>query len=166
MTKEISALFDGELEEHEAPLAWKAIKADSGLPRKWRDYQLIGDALRGERDLAGDICKQVMRGLEDEPVVFAPRPRKPAAWPRALMAAAASLAGVAVVGWLALAQRPSPEEPAVLAQSKPAAAAVARPTAAPPMQEYLLAHQASAPGLHLQGGTQHIRTVSVAGGGQ
>jgi hypothetical protein len=34
------------------------------------------------------------------------------------------------------------------------------------MQEYLLAHQANAPGLHLQGGAQHIRTVSAVGKGQ
>jgi hypothetical protein len=34
------------------------------------------------------------------------------------------------------------------------------------MQEYMLAHQANAPGLYLQGGAEHIRTVSVVGIGK
>jgi hypothetical protein len=78
---------------------------------------------------------------------------------------AASVAGIAVVGWLALAPQLKANDMAALAKvtPQPVAAAAAAAPATAGIQEYVLAHQANAPGLHLQGGTQHIRTVSVVG---
>jgi sigma-E factor negative regulatory protein RseA len=164
MTKELSALLDGELEMHEEPGLWAALKADPHLREKWQNYKLIGDAIRAERDLACDITSGVMRDLAEEPVVFAPRAKRGATWSSAIMAMAASVAGIAVVGWLALTPQLPGGESAALAQARyvPAAAVPLPPNSAG-LQEYVLAHQANAPGLHLQGGTQHIRTVSVVG---
>ncbi len=165
MTKELSAMFDGELEIHEEAGLWAALKAEPRLRNKWQTYKLIGDAIRDERNLARDITDGVMRELADEPVVLAPQARRVSTWSSAVMAMAASVAGIAVVGWLALTPQLQGGEQAALAQAKQApAAAVAPPPTSPGMQEYVLAHQANAPGLHLQGGTQHIRTVSVVGG--
>lgn len=170
MTKELSALLDGEIEQHEIPVLWSTLKIDPELRTSWGDYQLIGDALRGEASLSSDITSRVMRGLAAEPTVLAPRPTtKPNAWQRSVLAMAASVAGIAVVGWLALSQQPPARDPSTLARLEPPArVAVAQSvaTSSPGMQEYLLAHQANAPGLHLQGGAQHIRTVSAVGRGQ
>lgn len=166
MTKELSALLDGELEVHEEAGLWISLKADPHLREKWQNYKLIGDAIRDERGLACDITSGVMRELADEPVVIAPRTKRAPKWSSAIMAMAASIAGFAVVGWLALTPQLHGGEQTASAQLKVKAAPVA--VVAPPsnsagIQEYVLAHQANAPGLHLQGGTQHIRTVSVVG---
>jgi sigma-E factor negative regulatory protein RseA len=170
MTKELSALLDGEIEQHETPALWSALKADGQLRTSWGEYQLIGDALRGEGNLSSDITSRVMDRLSDEPVVLSPRPtRQPNSWQRSGLAMAASVAGIAVVGWLALSQQPPVSARASLARLErpaPPAGVVAMTAAASGMQEYLLAHQANAPGLHLQGGAQHIRTVSAVGKGQ
>lgn len=168
MTKEMSALFDGELEQHEGTALWRAMKSDSLLRHKWSHYQLISDVMREEGNLARDITGKVMCALSDEPVVFAPPAKRTSGRLGSLMALAASVAGVAVVGWLALAQRPPANEPFWLTRSERVTPppVVARAVSAPGMQEYMLAHQASAPGLHLPGGAQHIRTVSAVGGGQ
>jgi len=170
MTKELSALLDGELEQHEIQQLWSALKAEPRLRGVWTDYRLVGDTIRGEAKLSADITARVMARLADEPVVLAPhRSKTPNSWQRPVLALAASLSGVAVVGWLALAQQPPVREPATLArleQRSPAPVAVADTTTSNGMQEYLLAHQANAPGLHLPGGAQHIRTVSAVGNGQ
>jgi sigma-E factor negative regulatory protein RseA len=164
MTRELSALLDGELEVHEEPGFWAALKADPRLREKWQNYKLIGDAIRAERDLACDITSGVMHELAEEPVVFAPRTKRGPTWSSAIMAMAASVAGIAVVGWLALVPQLPGGEPAALAQAKHTpTAVVAVPSSSSGIQEYVLAHQANAPGLHLQGGTQHVRTVSVVG---
>lgn len=165
MTKELSALLDGELEVHEEAGLWISLKADPHLREKWQNYKLIGDAIRDERSLACDITSGVMRELADEPVVFAPRTKRVPTWSSAIMAMAASVAGIAVVGWLALTPQLHGGEQTASAHLKAAPVAVVAPPAnSAGIQEYVLAHQANAPGLHLQGGTQHIRTVSVLGG--
>ena len=166
MTKELSALLDGELEMHEEPTLWVAMRANPHLRENWQSYKLIGDAIRNEPGLACDITAKVMRDLANEPVVLAPRTKPARKWSNAIMAMAASVAGVAVVGWLALVQHLQTGEAAPqlarISKQAPVAAAPA-PVPAQGMQEYVLAHQANAPGFHLQGGTQHIRTVSAAG---
>lgn len=161
MTPELSALLDGELESHEARGIIAALKEEESLRLAWRDYQLVGDALRGEVRLATDVTAGVMDRLAAEPVVLAPRPWTGGGWQRSLMALAASLAGVAVVSWLAFApQEPGPTAVARSEQAAPPAKLAANGSGE--MREYLAAHQAYAGGLQFQGGTQHIRTVSMA----
>lgn len=162
MTKELSALFDNELEVHEEPALWVALKAEPHLRERWQNYKLIGDALRDEQNLACDITGDVMRALADEPVILAPQKKRATTWSSAIMAMAASVAGIAVVGWLALGPQFKDNELPVLAKAPSQTTAVSAPQAdSAGIQEYVLAHQANAPGLYLQGGTQHIRTVSV-----
>lgn len=173
MKNEVSALFDGELEEHEAQSALSALHGDGDLRATWDDYQTIGAALRREDRLDTGLTARVMAGLEHDVTVLAPHPR-PTAWQRPLMALAASVAGIAVVGWVAFSPQmsPAPAGPGHLASNPStqvaAAATVASvaPTARREMQEYLVAHQAHVPSSQVMGGTQNIRTVSVAGGDQ
>jgi len=164
MRIELSALVDGETESQVTRAVLSAVKSDGALRDAWNEYHLIGDVLRGEPELGGDITSAVMERLIEEPVVLAPSPRRQSNLLRPLAALAASVAGVAVVGWLALSPQVSPPQ-AIIAKVETSAHRP-DPMAASDMQEYLLAHQANAPGLRLQGGRQQIRTVSVVEGGR
>jgi sigma-E factor negative regulatory protein RseA len=163
MKSELSALLDGEMEQHQSRALFSALKSDGTLRDAWADYQLIGDALRAEPGLDCDITSRVMSSLADEPVILAPARRRQASWRGSALALAASAAGVAVVGWLALAPQLAPRELPVLARADLPAPTIVTVAAQQGMQEYLMAHQTNAPGLHMQGGTQHIRTVSATG---
>jgi len=72
---------------------------------------------------------------------------------RYALAAAASLAAVALVGWLAFA--PAPQS--AVAQAQPGALSVSLPDAA---NDYLLAHQGFSPRMSLQGMAPYVRTVA------
>lgn len=166
MKTRLSGLVDGELDARDAQVVLEAVKRDAELRERWHHYLLIGDALRGGGTLHRDITGQVMAALEDEPVVLAPRRRQE--WPRTVLALAASVAGVALVSWVALGPRneenpPAPELAAAAAPMQVSAQAPAQP-AAGDMQEYLAAHQAQAGSLRFRGGTENIRTVAVRGG--
>jgi sigma-E factor negative regulatory protein RseA len=183
MKTKLSGLMDGELAEHEAHVVFAALRDDPELRNHWQEYQLIGDALKGERNLNVELTGSVMAALEAEPTVLAPRSSSPRreAWRRNLMALAATLAGVAVVGWLALgsSQSPQPENVALNAPAQLAvatarnegAALAVRDTGAVPavrqasvdMQEYLIAHEAQSSLLEFRGGAEHIRTVAAVG---
>lgn len=165
MKAELSALLDGELEQHLAQPLFAAVRARQELRDTWGDYGLIGDALRLEPLLDRDVTARVMCALDEEPTVLVPfRRDRRNAWPRAVMALAASVAGVGVVSWLAWGSFPgmSPAPTLALATAPVLRAVpVKSEETARGMREYLLAHQVNAPGLHMQGGAQHIRTVSA-----
>ena len=172
MNNELSAFLDGEAEEHEIDSLFAAMRTDGELRRQSAVFCLIGDALRDEDHLECDMLAGVMRAVAEGPVVVAPRARPRSAL-RPMLAMAASAAGVAVVGWLAIA--PRLDEPAlpVLARHevvlpKPAALAAAQVAANDQMmrsnmQEYLVAHQASVSGLQVPSPAGHIRPVSAVG---
>jgi sigma-E factor negative regulatory protein RseA len=77
---------------------------------------------------------------------------------RFAFAAAASLAAVALVGWLAFA--PQPEAPAPLAQLRPAIPPMVNVPLPSAANDYLLAHQGFSPRVSLQGMAPYVRTVS------
>lgn len=163
MKTRISALMDGELEQHEIAETLQALRRSEELRAEWRDGQLIGAALRGERKLDFDITARVMSAIDMEPTVMAPAPRSVAGWQRPVLALAASAAGVAVVAWLALASgdQSMPAGAGSLAAAKPPMLAQSQST--PRLQEYLVAHQAYAPSGVIGGGARNIRTVAAAG---
>ncbi len=98
----ISALADGELAENELAKALDALRDDHTLQTSWSHYHLISDALHGnlESRVAVDLHTRVSRALEHEPTVLAPQ-RKQRPWLRhvAGLAVAASVSGVAVIGF-------------------------------------------------------------------
>lgn len=124
---EISALFDGELETHEVR---SAIHVSLNDNERWRIYSLVGDGLRGEPGDSRDITACVMARIATEPVVLAPGKLVPRQRTHPFLALAASVAGVAVVGWLALTSKPAIEAPAQFA----AAAAPPQVALAPPLR--------------------------------
>lgn len=163
MKNRLSGLMDGEIEAQEAAAALDAVKGDAELRDRWRHYQVIGDALKGERALDRDITPRVMAALRDEPVVMAPRRREHGGWPRVLLAMAATVAGVAFVGWVALGPQTGQRLNEQVAAAPASPAKAGDPATAPDMHEYLVAHQAQAGSLQLRGGTENIRTVAVSG---
>lgn len=185
---EVSALFDGELEDHEVRAAIKGCLND---PQHWHAYALISDGLRGECPATHDMTASVMARIGEEPVVLAPRNLKRSARHHPLLALAASVAGVAVVGWLALTgnpQAPVSDNPLAAASNRmnlavsPALTFVKTPVSpsgpslatAPEkpativsqgdFNEYLLAHHAQAATLRLGDSTKQVRTVALGMG--
>jgi sigma-E factor negative regulatory protein RseA len=173
MKVKISALMDGELDAHELGEPMSALGRDDEAFETWRTYHLISDALQGRAMLANDCLRRVVARLAEEPALLAPlpaqvvRPERPR-WfvPSAL---AASVAAVALVGWMAFApQQNSGPLLAPVAKAPQPAQVAARAPQAPvrlPMtaatRDYLLAHQALSPRNSLQGMAPFVRSVSA-----
>jgi sigma-E factor negative regulatory protein RseA len=166
MKDRLSALMDGELDDKSAAELIAALGRDREAVQTWRTYQLISDAMRQSRLLSEGFTARVAERLAAEPAILAPRALQPEPRRWYALSAAASLAAVALVGWLAFAPQPSltPQvapAPAPLAKlqgvvdTKPAI--VPLPSAA---NDYLLAHQGFSPRVSLQGMAPYVRTVA------
>jgi len=165
MKPKISALMDGELEQREARGALDALLAEGDARDGWRRYHLIGDLMRESQPLSAGFAARVADRIAQEPTVLAPaRVRAQATkMPLWALSAAASLAAVALVGWVAF----GPVEEAQVVQSAPQVVAKQEaspvvPQVAPPAgaNDYLLAHQGYSPRNSLQGAAPYVRTVS------
>jgi sigma-E factor negative regulatory protein RseA len=160
MNDRISALMDGEADDKSAAQTIDALGRDRDALQTWRTYHVIGDALRGGRQLSEGFTARVAQRLAAEPTVLAPR-RMRTESPRlfTLSAAAASVAAVAFVGWMAFGTQPQ-VAPAPIAQVQAPAeklVIVPRPSAA---NDYLLAHQGFSPRVSLQGMAPYVLTVA------
>lgn len=119
MTQELSSLMDGELEGPEAERAIRGCCGSEDLKQKWQAYHLIGEAMRGEGPCRRASTERIMAALRQEPTVLAPRRPLSTAAGRVAFAAAASVATVAVVGWIGMQDRATSAGP-VLARQVPA----------------------------------------------
>ncbi|MBS0347290.1 MAG: sigma-E factor negative regulatory protein [Proteobacteria bacterium] len=172
MKEKVSALLDGALDEHATARMFDSLKRDGALRREWENYCLIGDLLRDEQVLSSDFTRNVMLCLDDEPTVLAPPKREiGGGWVRHVMPIAASVMGVAAVGWVAMALNGSgPDALQIARTSKAPVAAVALDQTRAPAKlvansdtserEYLFAHQAMAPSAAMPGVALYVRTVS------
>lgn len=173
MKEQVSALMDAQLSDPECNGCMARLKSDDELREAWDMYHLIGDALRGHT--GAGLPAAFDERLAAEPTVLAPRPdatrqpRRSTTW--YALSAAASVAAVAAVGWMAL--------PLLNPSAPPAAVAtvVAPPSAPPTMAstatpvpiahgvgDYLLAHQRFSPSSAMAGMAPYARTVSEDGG--
>jgi sigma-E factor negative regulatory protein RseA len=171
MKEKISALMDGELEGKAAAELIDELERGGEALDAWRTYHLVSDAMRDTQLLSAGFTDRVVQRLAAEPTVLAPKklhfgaqqePRRRFATPAA---AAASLAAIGLVGWLAVAPQHQLAPPGTpIAQVvQPALEAkkpvmVPLPTATP---DYLLAHQGFSPRISLQGMSAYARTVSA-----
>ena len=167
--EKLSQLMDGELGEHESRLQIRRLEQDGELVQTWATYHLIRDVLRDEAGIGAGFAQRVCERLQHEPAVVAPHTRLVARVVRHPLPIAAAVAGVAIVGWLALSQPPPVAKPPSLMTesaappaSKEVARAVPRPLAPADgqMSEYLLAHQEYSPTTAMQGVASYVRTVS------
>lgn len=176
MNERISALIDGHFDTdgHGEDMLGTVARSESSRAL-WSRYALIGDAIRGEPSLEVDLTAAVMAKLDEEPTVLAPvavvreRQRTQGMWQR-LLPVAASVMGVAAVGWVALKMNTQEAEPVVAAiNTTPAAvktvvaevtpeerARVNRDTA---LRAFVLAHQGTVGGA-LPGVAPYVRTVA------
>ncbi|MDD3354114.1 sigma-E factor negative regulatory protein [Zoogloea sp.] len=172
MKEKVSALLDGALDEVASARMLDSLKRDGALRKEWDSYCLIGDALREEAPLSSDFTSKVMLSLQDEPVVLAPVSREGSrGWITHLMPIAASVMGVAAVGWVAMVLNGNSQGPVQIAGAPKAPVSVA--AAAPVLKsgvvpvnaevsdrEYLFAHQSLAPSPGMPGVAHYVRTVS------
>lgn len=176
MKDRLSALLDGDLDERSMGSVLDCLRSDPSLRQDWRSYCLIGDCLRGERSGHPGFVDRVMAGLDDEPTVLAPQaaePRPARTRRQAMLAVAASVAGVAAVGLIAAtlhSERASQVvAPSTLAMQRlvaqPALAgrggdgARSAPAAEVGLREYVFAHQGIGGG-PMPTAVQYVRAVS------
>jgi sigma-E factor negative regulatory protein RseA len=174
MKAKISALMDGELDAHELSEPMSALGQDADAFETWRTYHLISDALQGRAMLANDCLRRVSARLADEPTLIGPLPADVARPQRARWfvpsALAASVAAVALVGWMAFSPQQSTGPLLVPVAKAPQPAQVAARAAPPapvrlPMtaatRDYLSAHQALSSRNSLQGMAPFVRSVAA-----
>ena len=161
MKARISELLDDELESREAAGPLDALRAEGEARSTWRCYHLIGDAMRDTRMLSPGFARRVAARLAQEPTVIAPvrRAAAPQRQRWQFLSAAASVAAVALVGWVAFAPQQSGTE---IARGSPAQIPAAAAQVPPPAtaDDYLYAHQGQSPRNSLQGVAPYVRTVS------
>ena len=164
MSENISRLMDGEVDEQEFARICADLKSPDAM-NAWVCYHVIGDSMRGTRDVSPRLTKRVCAALAAEPTMLSPgaqRGRKAqvatAAW-----AVAASIAAVTVVGWTAFSMVDSP--PTAVARARDAATVRAAQLKAPAElpADYLIAHQEYSPSTAIQGMGPYLRAVAVTG---
>jgi sigma-E factor negative regulatory protein RseA len=158
MKENLSAWMDGELGDQQLRQLPQQLKRDAGLRGNWDCYHLIGDALRGVQ--GPDLCAKICARLDAEPTVLAPQRRSTAEKLRWIaLSAAASIAAVAFVGWMALS---GVQQDSVQIAAMPAAEVIkqAAVPAGEVANDYLLAHQRYSPSNAMQGVAPYVRTVS------
>lgn len=172
---ELSALMDGELEDHEISALFNA---SSGLERQdhWDRYTMIGDCMRKEPHISRDLTPDIMAKIREEPVVLAPTMSRSRTLRHPALALAASLAGVAVVGWLAwtgigketgpmaspLAVLPAPSFSVARNSSQDSLSPTNTPIARRgDFSEYLVAHSIQSSPFRIGEAARHVQTVSM-----
>jgi len=160
MNEELSRLMDGDLTDAEIERVVGECRRPD-LLKAWACYHLIGDVLRGTPGPSSYVANRVLRALETEPTVLAPKlrnMRSAASW---AWAAAATVAAVTVVGWTAVSLTQTPGT--AIAKAREAAtvtAAQLRPQVLP--QDYVLVHQEYSPATAIQGVRPYLRAVSAS----
>ncbi len=173
MKDKLSAMLDGDLDDHSCAPVLDRIERDPELKAQWETYCLIGDVLRGEPRHGGGLTARVMANIESEPTVLAPSPRRQApendALSRVLMPIAASVMGILAVGWVAHTLYSQPQDGVSFAgaaapiQAVEASLAQVRLVAAErldPHREYVFLHQAMNAGGPIPRVIHHVRTVT------
>ncbi len=166
MKAEISALLDDELDAYSVNRSLDALRRDSALRETWQTYHLIGDALRRSPEISTDFSAKLLARLTQEPVVLAPGAMAPPKKNRMRYAfpLAASVMGVAAVGWVA--QSLNNPQSMQLTVARPASQHAPLASSSPPtaqngaLKEYLVAHQAYSPSGRMQSVAPYVRTVS------
>jgi sigma-E factor negative regulatory protein RseA len=166
----ISALMDGELDEHPAQREIALLKNDPELRERWDTFHLVGDALRGEPMISAGFSAAFAQRLAAEPTVLAPRrtSRQAKRVTTYALSAAASVSAAALVAWVAM-SGPNADTMVAGSGSEGRAGVAGGPAAAIPasvstdgtMNEYFLAHQGFSPSTAIQGLAPYIRTVSA-----
>lgn len=159
MTDRISLLADGELDDFEVEDVCRQMKRPDAVAT-WVCYHVIGEALRGECRIAPGFAGRFAGRLAAEPTVLAPAAAKSRPLPT-VWAAAATVAAVSVVGWIAWTT--IEVSPTAVARAREAAtvrAAQVRPPIVP--ADYLVAHHEYSPTAPIEAIGPALRAASAA----
>ena len=159
--EEVSLLVDGELDADRVDRVCHGLRELPAV-ETWVCYHVIGDALRGSSAIMPGFAARFATRLAAEPTVLSPPRRGPA--PAAIAwAAAATVAAVSVVAWVAMTTLPIGDAslPAALATARQAASVRAADTRPAVDNEYLLVHQEYSPTTAIQGARPYLRAVAA-----
>ena len=165
MESRISALADGELDHEEMNAILLSAREHPELQQKWNMYHLIGDSLRQTSSLSPDFTARIAGQLAKEPTVLAPRKILQNRTPLVALSAAASIAAVSLVAWVALQFNHESGQDATAI----AVVAEANTTSASSeinVNGYLAAHQEYSPAVQLPRHYQHASLEKSRDGGR
>ena len=160
MAEEISRWMDGEAGDEQIDVVYARLKHADGMDA-WVCYHVIGDTLRGSSGVSPGFSTRFAARLATEPTVLAPQPKPERGVAAYAWAAAAGVAAVSLVGWVAFGTLDS--ERAAMAKAGEAItvrAAQLKPQTVP--ADYLLAHQEYSPTTQIQGIGPYLRAVSTS----
>lgn len=163
--EKISAFVDGEIDAAEARGQIGRLKESAELRAAWETYHLIGDTLRGERQviMPRSFTESVRARLATEPTVLAPRSGRilRSTVGRFALPVAASACGMALVAWLALFNNPfAPGRENVAKAPAPVHATATQLAADRQFNEYLWAHRQVSSSTPVPSVPEYVQTVS------
>lgn len=156
MESRISALTDGELDHEEANAILLSAGEQPEVQQKWNMYHLIGDSLRQTSPFSPDFNVRFAGQLAKEPTVLAPRRFLQQRRPLIALSAAASVAAVSLVAWVAL--QFNHESGLGAANTVVAEASTASASSEINVNGYLAAHQEYSQAVHLP---RHYQRASL-----
>lgn len=159
MGEDISRLMDGEFEDEQFDVVVGRLKRPEGMDA-WVCYHVIGDTLRGANVVAPGFSRRFAARLAAEPTVMAPQAAasRPVTY---VWAAAAGMAAVALVGWVAFGTlQPEPMMFAKAGEAGSVRAPALKPQVVP--ADYLLAHHEYSPTTPVQGLGPYLRPASAS----
>lgn len=157
MESRISALADGELDHEEANAILVSAREQTELQQKWNMYHLIGDSLRQTAPLSPDFTARFAGQLAKEPTVLAPGRLLPNRRPLIAFSAAASVAAVSLMAWVALQFNPQSDLGATARAVVPETS-TANTSSEINVNGYLTAHQEYSPAVQLP---RHYQRASL-----
>lgn len=169
MKSKLSMLMDGELDHQEVAGVLEELKIDEGLREEWKNYHVIGDALRQSSQLSTSVDLNFNKPAKTKPLVLVSKPKYKPARIFAFSVAASVIAMVSA--WaLMYNQTYHPQQSIVAENSRSGSQKVVPVMGTSPaslvnyptmdMNDYLFVHREFSPGTGMQGHVTNVNTLT------